>query len=102
MKRSNRKKGFCGKCGFTQGGSVHMGIPKSEEMEVTGKRTTYRGSFKARIVSEFINGKKSLKELAEYYNVHPNQIKNWKAILLQRAGDVLEDRRKTQSQGKKN
>jgi transposase len=79
-----------------------MGISKCEDIEITGKRSTYSGSFKARIVSELINGKKSLKDLAEYYNVHPNQIKNWKAILLQRAGDVLEDRRKTQSPGRKN
>ncbi|MDA8123746.1 MAG: transposase [Deltaproteobacteria bacterium] len=58
-------------------------------------RKTYDGLFKARIVCEWINGKRSLKELAEFYNVHPNQIKNWKSTLLKNANFVLNDRRKT-------
>lgn len=79
-----------------------MSIEKSDDMGVAGKRNTYSGSFKAQIVSELINGKRSLKELAEYYNVHPNQIKNWKSILLKRASDTLEDKRRTKSRSRKN
>lgn len=57
------------------------------------KRKTYKGSFKAKVVSEFINRKMGLKELAEKYEVHPNQIKNWKSLLLKRAHIILDDRR---------
>ena len=58
------------------------------------KRKTYDGFFKAQAVSEFINGKRSLKEVAGRYGVHPNQIKNWKAILLKEACRVLDDKRR--------
>jgi transposase len=57
-------------------------------------RRTYSGSFKGRIVSELLNGKKTLIELAQEYEVHPNQIKNWKSLLLRRASEILEDKRK--------
>lgn len=62
-------------------------------LETKERRNTYSGSFKAQIVSEFINKKKPLKELADYYNVHPNQIKNWKSQLLKGACFVLDDKR---------
>jgi transposase len=56
-------------------------------------RKRYTGSFKANLVVEYIKGEKSLAELAEIHQVHPNQIKNWKSILLKRAKEVLDDRR---------
>ena len=59
-------------------------------------RKTYSGSFKARVLSDLILGRKSLDELARENNLHPNQIKNWKSLLLRRAEEVLEDRRRTQ------
>ncbi len=61
------------------------------------KRRTYDGLFKARVVCEWINGKRSLTELADKYHLHPNQIKNWKMTLLKRASHVLDDRRRTGS-----
>ena len=57
------------------------------------KRKTYSGSFKARVVIEFLDGKTRLEELAEKYQVHPNQIKNWKTILYKRAHLIFVDRR---------
>lgn len=62
--------------------------------EVMRKRKIYSGSFKAKIVIELLRGKKDLKELADQYNVHPNQIKNWKSTLLKQARYVLEDKRR--------
>jgi transposase-like protein len=59
------------------------------------KRKTYSGSFKAKVVKELINGDKDVKTLAEAYRLHPNQIKNWKSLLLKRAPNVLEDRRRS-------
>lgn len=57
-------------------------------------RRTYAGSFKLRVVMEFLKGEKPLVELAQEYKVHPNQIKNWKSVFLKRGREVLEDRRR--------
>ena len=59
-------------------------------------RNTYSGAFKAKIVRAWINGEKTLLELAEENDLHPNQIKNWKSALLREAGKVLEDKRRKQ------
>lgn len=58
------------------------------------KRKTYSGAFKARVLGELLNGRKDLKELARQYHLHPNQIKNWKSLMLKRAPLILEDKRR--------
>jgi transposase len=73
----------------------------SEPLEAEGRRHTYSGLFKARIIYELINRKRTLKELSEQYKVHPNQIKNWKSILLKQASDVLDDKRHKRSRAGK-
>ena len=60
-------------------------------------RKIYSGAFKAKVVIESINGKLNLDELAEKYQVHPNQIKNWKSILFKRAHIVFNDRRQNKN-----
>ena len=67
---------------------------KQIECEVMKKRKIYSGSFKAKIVLELIQGKKGLIELADQYQLNPNQIKNWKSTFLRNAGDILEDKRR--------
>jgi transposase len=69
----------------------------SVQLDLKVKRKTYDGQFKARIVSEWINGKRGLNELAEFYDVHPNQIKNWKSIFFKRASYILEDKRRSKA-----
>lgn len=73
----------------------------SSQADEYRKRNVYSGSFKARIVLQLINRKKTLKELAEQYEVHPNQIKNWKTILLKEASLVLDDKRSSRVSMKK-
>jgi transposase-like protein len=58
------------------------------------KRKTYTSEYKAKVVLEYIRGEKSLIQLANEYEVHPNQIKNWKSYFLKQAIRVFEDRRK--------
>jgi transposase-like protein len=58
------------------------------------KRRTYGGDFKAKVVREYIEGKKGLVDLALEYQVHPNQIKNWKSSLFRLAHLLLQDRRR--------
>lgn len=57
------------------------------------KRRSYSGAFKAKVLGEFLNGRRTLKELADLYQIHPNQIKNWKSLLMKRAEFILEDKR---------
>ncbi|MGD9161044.1 MAG: transposase [Desulfobacteraceae bacterium] len=61
------------------------------------KRKTYSGTFKAKVVTEFIHGKMELEDLAEKYQVHPNQIKNWKSLLFKRAHIIFSDRRQSKN-----
>jgi transposase len=72
------------------------------QLEIKGKRQSYSGAFKAQIVSEWINRKRTLSELSEYYHVHPNQIKNWKSLLLKEAKHVFEDKRREKTPSIKN
>ncbi|MBN1850580.1 MAG: transposase [Deltaproteobacteria bacterium] len=58
------------------------------------KRKSYSGTFKTRVLRDLLDGKGSLKELAEHYKIHPNQIKNWKTLLMKRAHLILEDKRR--------
>jgi transposase len=57
------------------------------------KRKTYSGSFKAKVISDLILKKKDLADLANDYQIHPNQIKNWRTLLFKRAPVILDDRR---------
>jgi transposase-like protein len=57
------------------------------------KRKIYDGDFKARVVIEAIQGVREVADLAKDYDLHPNQIKNWKCQFLKKAKYVLEDRR---------
>jgi len=61
-------------------------------------RKTYLGEFKAKVVVELLRGKKNLVELATQYELHPNQIKNWKSQLLKQAVEIFEDKRKKRKQ----
>jgi transposase-like protein len=70
-------------------------LSSSVRPDMKMKRRTYEGLFKARVVSEWINGKINLNELAERYSIHPNQIKNWKSLLLKGASQALDDKRRS-------
>ena len=57
-------------------------------------RKKYPPSFKAKVALEAIREQKTSAELASQYQVHPGQIRNWKAIALKGLLDLFSDRGK--------
>ena len=47
------------------------------------KRRTYDDQFKAKVALEAIKGERTLSEIASHFEVHPNQITQWKKQLLE-------------------
>lgn len=52
-------------------------------------RRTHNPAFKAKVALAAIKGEKTLAELAQQYDVHPNQITAWKAQLVDGAAGVF-------------
>ena len=61
-------------------------------------RKSYSSDFKARVALEAVKGERTLSELASHYEVHPNQIRQWKKQLLSNVADIFSDRRKKMTQ----
>jgi len=57
-------------------------------------RRNHAPAFKAKVALEAIKGEQTIVELAERYQVHPNQITEWKKQLLEHAEDVFSKDRK--------
>ena len=54
------------------------------------KRRTHSPAFKAKVALAAIRGDKTLAELAQHFQVHPNQIQTWKKQLVSSAEGVFE------------
>jgi transposase len=52
-------------------------------------RRTHAPAFKAKVALAAIKGEKTLAELAQQYDVHPNQITSWKAHLVEAASGLF-------------
>ena len=52
-------------------------------------RRNHTPAFKAKVALAAFKGEKTLAELAQLYDVHANQIAQWKAQLLEGAADVF-------------
>jgi len=52
-------------------------------------RRTHSPAFKAKVALAAIKGEKTLADLAQQYDVHPNQIATWKAALVDGAAGVF-------------
>ena len=53
------------------------------------KRRNYLPGFKAKVALAAIKGDKALAELAEQFDLHQNQIQEWKKQLLAQADTVF-------------
>src|SRR2546425_10711058 len=46
-------------------------------------RKQYTAAYKARVVQELLKEEKTLAQIATEYEVHPTQLKNWRAVALE-------------------
>ncbi len=58
-------------------------------------RRNHTAVFKAKVALEAVKGEQTLMELAERFQVHPNQITEWKKHLLEKASEVFEKGKKS-------
>jgi len=52
-------------------------------------RRNHTPAFKAKVALAAIKGEKTLAELAQLFDVHPNQVTDWKGRLLEGAAGVF-------------
>ena len=52
-------------------------------------RRNHTAEFKSKVALAAIRGEKTLSELAEQFDIHPNQITQWKSQLLEGAASVF-------------
>jgi transposase len=53
-------------------------------------RRNHSPAFKAKVALAAVKGDKTLVELSEYFDIHANQITQWKTQLLERARDAFD------------
>jgi transposase len=53
-------------------------------------RRNHSADFKAKVAIAALKGDKTLTEIAEHFEVHPNQVTDWKRQLLERAAGAFE------------
>lgn len=62
---------------------------KYHKEEETVMRKKYSDNFKSKVALEAIKGEKTISELASQYELHPNQISNWKKQLLEGVPEIF-------------
>ena len=63
--------------------------PKEDQNMSKRPRRNHAPAFKAKVALEAMKGEQTLVELSERYQVHPNQITEWKKQLLEHAPDIF-------------
>jgi transposase len=53
-------------------------------------RKQYTSAFKAKVVQEILKEEKTLVQIASEYEVHPTQLKNWRAIAVEGMQNLFE------------
>ncbi len=58
-------------------------------------RRNHTAVFKAKVALEALKGEQTVVELAQRFQVHPNQITEWKKQLLGRASEIFDKEKKS-------
>jgi len=57
------------------------------------QRKRYSADFKAKVALEALKGQKTINEIAAKFQVHPNQVTQWKKHMLEALPAIFSDRR---------
>ena len=58
-------------------------------------RRNHSPAFKAKVAMAAVQGELTISELAQKFDVHPNQITQWKSQMLDNAADLFEGGKKS-------
>ena len=68
---------------------------------IMAQRRNLGKAFKAKVAIEAIKGEKTINEIASIYEVHPNQVRQWKKHALEKLPDAMADGRSKQARDSK-
>ena len=65
------------------------------------KRRTFTAEAKAKIALEAMKGEKTVNEIAQLYEVHPNQVSQWKGEMIANASAAFEKGKRAAEQAER-
>jgi len=60
-------------------------------MRTTKKRKVYTSAFKAKVALEAVKGRLTINQIANQFEIHPNQVSTWKKQFLESLPQVFEN-----------
>lgn len=63
-------------------------------------RRQHEAAFKAKVALEAVKGEKTIAQIASEFNVHPNQIRQWRQHLLDVLPEMFSNRRPQQEKSR--
>ncbi len=71
---------------------------QNNTMANTRNRKVYKPEFKAKVALEAVRGKLTINQIANQFEVHPNQISNWKKQFLTSLPQIFDNSKKSPSE----
>ncbi len=65
------------------------------------KRRSFTADVKAKIALEAMKGEKTINEIAQLYEVHPNQVSQWKGEMLANAASAFDKGKRATDQAER-